>query len=210
MTGLLLAAGVMATQAGCAPGGRARLPALASQGPLTDRTAELGVSCRLSLTASGGQVLPARLQALLWPQLCVRSPDGSISIPAKPFMLLMPGRWRVCMRDHLPPSFSSLLEFQADPDQPEIKVALTPDRRLVELGISHVPDGSYRLLVTHESGVEVDQPGNPSGTHLLLLPPGPCTVSMHASESIQHTNRPEHRFVVGEELGQEWHWQLGG
>jgi hypothetical protein len=207
---LLLAAGLLLLQPGCLPLGAAQWPARSSPSRSATDNTEVGTTCQLSLADRDGQRLPPRIEALLWPQLTVHSTDDSRQLPAKSSMILTPGRWRVCMRGHLPHSFARLLEFEVQPTRNEVLIPLASNHRLVQLSIAEAADRGYCLWVTHESGVEVEQSGNPSGMHLLLLPPGPCTISVQPAQRAIRSNRSEHRFVVGEDFIQEWQWPPGG
>lgn len=208
----LIAAVALLMHSSCSPIFGHAQPPLATSATASAPAPGPNIQCRLLLTDSRGKALPVELLALLWPQLALQQAATTTPLPNAPDTMvhLQPGPATLWIRNHQPHSFAQLTQFAATHDSHEIRLPLPPGHRIVMLNLSPVPEQPYRLLVTHESGVAVDQPGNLTGAHLLMLPSGPCTTSILRTSLPASPTTAEGRHVVSDEPTQEWDWQIGG
>jgi len=92
-------------------------------------------------------------------------------------------------------------------DCTELRIAVALDGRIVHLQLRGLADAGYMLQVVHESGNKALEFGRPGGEHTLLLPPGPCMMTLKRSVD----GRPEsveRVYVVTEAIEQELVWDI--
>jgi hypothetical protein len=125
--------------------------------------------------------------------------DGSAKLPV--------GEYELRLREARNAGLVAGARCTVAPGQVELRLPVATRDRVVRLHVRGLRDAGYMLRTMHESGRSEVAFARPDGRHTLLLPPGPCTVSVQAGAA----ERPqvfEHVFVVTEAVEQDVGWDV--
>lgn len=157
-------------------------------------------SARVLFVDREGAPLPAALQAALRTTSGLaavgprfrglqgyRFPTGEVKLPA--------GDYELRLFDAATSQMRAGARCTAAATTTELRLPVDTTDRVVHVAVRGVGAG-YVLIVVHESGRTARELGRPDGLHTLLLPPGPCMLTVGSGESRETQRKTERPFVV--------------
>lgn len=172
--------------------------------------AEPGV--RVVFVARDGLALPDGMQTAL--HACVRFfPAGSTALwrdgqsLATGRVRLQAGSYDVCRAVTAGgETIVTLATCAIGTDTTELRVPVAITDRLLRLHLRGLA-GDYTLRVVHESGRDVEAPARTDREHALLLPPGPCVVTVRRPNGDRH-EQLERVLTITDAVEQDTTWDV--